>query len=63
MAHCFVLSLATVGSGAFEALVQEFLKDDQQKFIFPTIKKHGRGKEQLSAEDNRSEGPAFETKR
>ena len=39
MAHCFVLSLATVGSGAFEALVQEFLIDDQQKFIFPTIKK------------------------
>jgi hypothetical protein len=39
MAHCFVLSLATVGSGAFEALVQEFLKDDQQEFIFPTTKK------------------------
>jgi hypothetical protein len=39
MAHCFVLSLATVGSGTFEALVQKFLKDDQQKFIFPTTKK------------------------
>jgi hypothetical protein len=51
-------------SGAFEALVQEFLKDDQQEFIFPTTKKkHGRGKEQLSAEDSRREGPAFETKR
>jgi hypothetical protein len=64
MAHCFVLSLATVGSGAFEALVPEFLKDDQQEFYFSRRKKkHGRGKEQLSAEDNRSEGPAFETKR
>jgi hypothetical protein len=50
-------------SGAFEALVQEFLKDDQQEFIFPTTKKHRRGKEQLSAEDSRSEGPGFAAKR
>jgi hypothetical protein len=42
MAHCFVLSLATVRSAAFEALVQEFLKDDQQEFIFPTTKKKTR---------------------
>jgi hypothetical protein len=39
MAHCFVLSLAAVGSGAFEALLQEFLKDDQQEFVFSTTKK------------------------
>ena len=40
MAHFFALSLATVGgNAAFEPLVQDFLKDDQQEFIFPTKKR------------------------
>ena len=39
-AHFFALSVATVGeTQSFEPLVQEFLKDDQQEFIFPTKKK------------------------
>ena len=49
MAHSFALSLATVGEmeRSSEPLVQEFLKDDQQEFIFPTKKK-----KQWSSEKN-----------
>jgi hypothetical protein len=41
MAHFFALSLATLGEmeRSSQPLVQEFLKDDQQEFIFPTKKK------------------------
>jgi hypothetical protein len=40
MAHFFGPSLCYRGQAEpFEALVQEFLIDDQQEFIFPTTKK------------------------
>jgi hypothetical protein len=50
MAHFFALSLAILGEmeRSSEPLVQEFLKDDQQEFIFPTKRRNNdRGKEEL----------------
>ena len=61
MAHFFALSLATVGEmESFKPLVQEFLKDDQQEYIFPTKKKKWSWKRTAIS---RSEGPAFGTER
>ena len=62
MAHFFALSLATVGERQpFEPLVQEFLKDDQQEFIFPTKKKKKWSWKRTAI--SRSEGLAFGTER
>jgi hypothetical protein len=44
-----------------EPLVQEFLKDDQKEFIFPTKKKKKWGRKRTAI--SRTEGPAFETER
>jgi hypothetical protein len=49
--------------GVLEALVQEFLKDDQQEFYFSDDKKGNMVVEKNSYQQKRSQGPAFETKR